>query len=188
MQKFGHRAMVLLRNKFRKENTMQNFLNKYNAVKLENSQDEGKLTLDSSKKRILKMLDENMKHIKNNSWDIKNRMNKMIIDTETNSIFTLRLGGKKIIKYSLALLSDREKLKFLSDFYDSIVNHEFDTEILNFISQQIENAEKRKKISNERRKLKKQQEKEEATKRTIAAASSLIEETMSQSLPRYAQI
>ena len=105
-----------------------------------------------------------------------------------NSIFTLRLGGKKIIKYSLALLSDREKLEFLSDFYDSIVNHEFDTEILNFISQQIENAEKRKKISNERRKLKKQQEKEEATKRTIAAASSLIEETMSQSLPRYAQI
>ena len=101
---------------------------------------------------------------------------------------TLRLGGKKIIKYSLALLSDREKLEFLSDFYDSIVNHEFDTEILNFISQQIENAEKRKKISNERRKLKKQQEKEEATKRTIAAASSLIEETMSQSLPRYAQI
>lgn len=79
-------------------------------------------------------------------------------------------------------------MEFLSDFYDSIVNHEFDTEILNFISQQIENAEKRKKISNERRKLKKQQEKEEATKRTIAAASSLIEETMSQSLPRYAQI
>ena len=58
-----------------------------------------------------------------------------------------------------AILSDREKLEFLSDFYDSIVNHEFDTEILNFISQQIENAEKRKKISNERRKLKKQQEK-----------------------------
>ena len=54
---------------------MQNFLNKYNAVKLENTQDEGKLTLDSSKKRILKMLDENMKHIKYNSWNIKNRMN-----------------------------------------------------------------------------------------------------------------
>lgn len=83
---------------------MQNFLNKYNAVKLENTQDEGKLTLDSSKKRILKMLDENMKHIKNNSWNIKNRMNKLIVDTETNSIFTLRLGGKKIIKYSLYLL------------------------------------------------------------------------------------
>lgn len=89
---------------------MQNFLNKYNAVKLENTQDEGKLTLDSSKKRILKMLDENMKHIKNNSWNIKNRMNKLIVDTETNSIFTLRLGGKKIIKYSLYLLNDREKL------------------------------------------------------------------------------
>ena len=115
-------------------------------------------------------------------------MNKMIIDTETNSIFTLRLGGKKIIKYSLYLLNDREKLNFLSDFYDSIVNNEFDTEILNFISQEIENSQKRRKASLERRKLKKQQEKEEATKRTIAAASSLIEETMSQSLPRYAQL
>lgn len=173
---------------FWKEIKMQNFLNKYNAVKLENTQDEGKLTLDSSKKRILKMLDENMKHIKNNSWNIKNRMNKLIVDTETNSIFTLRLGGKKIIKYSLYLLNDREKLNFLSDFYDSIVNNEFDTEILNFISQELENSQKRRKASLERRKLKKQQEKEEATKRTIAAASSLIEETMSQSLPRYAQL
>lgn len=167
---------------------MQNFLNKYNAVKLESTQDEGKLTLDSSKKRILKMLDENMKHIKNNSWNIKNRMNKLIVDTETNSIFTLRLGGKKIIKYSLYLLNDREKLNFLSDFYDSIVNNEFDTEILNFISKELENSQKRRKASLERRKLKKQQEKEEATKRTIAAASSLIQETMSQSLPRYAQL
>lgn len=181
--------MLFLTNiHFWKEIKMQNFLNKYNAVKLENTQDEGKLTLDSSKKRILKMLDENMKHIKNNSWNIKNRMNKLIVDTETNSIFTLRLGGKKIIKYSLYLLNDREKLNFLSDFYDSIVNNEFDTEILNFISQEIENSQKRRKASLERRKLKKQQEKEEATKRTIAAASSLIEETMSQSLPRYAQL
>ncbi len=73
------------------------------------------------------------------------------------------------------------------NFY-SIVNHGLDNEILNFIFQELENSQKRRKASLERRKLKKQQEKEETTKRTIAAASSLIQETMSQSLPRYAQL
>lgn len=68
---------------------------------------------------------------------------------------------------------------------NNVVNNEFDTEILNFISQEIENSQKRQKASLECRKLK---EKEEATKRTIAFASSLIHETMSQSLTRYAQL
>ena len=83
---------------------MKNFLEKYNANKLETSKDEGKLTLDKAKERILNLLTENMRNFKNNAWDIKNRMNKLITDTEKNSIFTLRLGGKRIVRYSLDLL------------------------------------------------------------------------------------
>ena len=66
---------------------MKNFLEKYNANKLETSKDEGKLTLDKAKERILSLLTENMRNFKDNTWDVKNRMNKLITDQDKNSVF-----------------------------------------------------------------------------------------------------
>ena len=172
---------------------MKNFLEKYNATKLETNQDEGKLSLESCKRRILNSLDENMKNFKNNSWNLNNRMNKLIIDKENNSIFTLRLGGKKIIRYSLFLLNTQEKLDFLSDFYDSIVKNEYDTEILNFLADEISKTEVRKKATAEKRREKKKQKKAEAEKRTWDAAKQMINEQIAAvaqevTPPRYAQL
>lgn len=166
---------------------MQNFLAKYNANKIETSKDEGKLTLDKAKERILQLLTENIRNFKNNTWDISNRMNKLITDTEKNSIFNLRLGGKRIARYSLDLLNTEQKLNFLADFYTSVANNEFDNEIIEFLAQEVDNAAVRKKEANERRRLKKKAQKEqkakedatkqaEATARTIAAAEPMLQE------------
>ena len=166
---------------------MQNFLAKYNANKIETSKDEGKLTLDKAKERILQLLTENIRNFKNNTWDISNRMNKLITDTEKNSIFNLRLGGKRIARYSLDLLTTEQKLNFLADFYTSVANNEFDKEIIEFLAQEVDNAAVRKKEANERRRLKKKAQKEqkakedatkqaEATARTIAAAEPMLQE------------
>ena len=166
---------------------MQNFLAKYNVNKIENSKDEGKLTLDKAKERILQLLTENIRNFKNNTWDISNRMNKLITDTEKNSIFNLRLGGKRIARYSLDLLTTEQKLNFLADFYTSVANNEFDNEIIEFLAQEVDNAAVRKKEANERRRLKKKAQKEqkakedatkqaEATARTIAAAEPMLQE------------
>lgn len=166
---------------------MQNFLAKYNANKIETSKDEGKLTLDKAKERILNLLTENIRNFKNNTWDISNRMNKLITDTEKNSIFNLRLGGKRIARYSLDLLTTEQKLNFLADFYTSVANNEFDNEIVEFLAQEVDNAAVRKKEANERRRLKKKAQKEqkakedatkqaEATARTIAAAEPMLQE------------
>lgn len=166
---------------------MQNFLAKYNANKIETSKDDGKLTLDKAKERILQLLTENIRNFKNNTWDISNRMNKLITDTEKNSIFNLRLGGKRIARYSLDLLTTEQKLNFLADFYTSVANNEFDNEIIEFLAQEVDNAAVRKKEANERRRLKKKAQKEqkakedatkqaEATARTIAAAEPMLQE------------
>ena len=166
---------------------MQNFLAKYNASKIETSKDEGKLTLDKAKERILNLLTENIRNFKNNTWDISNRMNKLITDTEKNSIFNLRLGGKRIARYSLDLLTTEQKLNFLADFYTSVANNEFDNEIIEFLAQEVDNAAVRKKEANERRRLKKKAQKEqkakedatkqaEATARTIAAAEPMLQQ------------
>lgn len=166
---------------------MQNFLTKYNANKIETSKDEGKLTLEKAKERILQLLTENIRNFKNDTWDISNRMNKLITDTEKNSIFNLRLGGKRIARYSLDLLTTEQKLNFLADFYTSVANNEFDNEIIEFLAQEVDNAAVRKKEANERRRLKKKAQKEqkakedatkqaEATARTIAAAEPMLQE------------
>lgn len=166
---------------------MQNFLAKYNANKIETSKDEGKLTLDKAKERILQLLTENIRNFKNDTWDISNRMNKLITDTDKNSIFNLRLGGKRIARYSLDLLTNEQKLNFLADFYTSVANNEFDNEIIEFLAQEVDNAAVRKKEANERRRLKKKAQKEqkakedatkqaEATARTIAAAEPMLQE------------
>ena len=130
-------------------------MNKYNATKLETTKDESQLSLEGYKRRILKILDENMIHFKNHSWDLSNRMNKLIIDSESNSVFTLRLGGKRIVRYSLEYLNDHQKLEFLSDFYESVKQGDFDDDIINFIAEEKEKANRRKKESNAKRREKK---------------------------------
>ena len=157
---------------------MKQFLMKYNANKIETSKDEGMLTLETARERILKLLNENMLNFKNNSWDLKNRMNKLIIDTEKNSIFTLRLGGKRIVRYSLDLLTTEQKLNFLADFYSSVSAKEFDEDITDFLAKEIDNANARKKEANERRREKKKAEREkkaeEAKIRTLAATEPIL--------------
>ena len=124
---------------------MKEFLGKYKAQKIETSADEGKLTLETAKKRILNLLVENIQNFKNDSWSIANRMNKLMIDTENNTIFSLRLGGKKIVRYSLDLLDVMQKMQFLADFHTSVSNGEFDEDIVNFLAKEVEKASERKK-------------------------------------------
>jgi hypothetical protein len=132
-------------------------------------------------------------------------MNKLIIDTDTQSVFTLRLGGKRIARYSLSLLDIREKLNFLSDMYTNVVNGEFDEDITDFLADEISKAEARKKVNSAKRREKKRQqreavaaEKKAAERRTLEAAKDLIDKNVdevlsaqnstSAEMPRYMQV
>lgn len=171
---------------------MKDFLGKYKAQKIETSEDEGKLTLETAKKRILKLLADNIRNFKDDNWNLQNRMNKLMIDTENNTIFSLRLGGKKIIRYSLDLLDTMQKMQFLADFHTSVSNGEFDEDILNFLAKEVDIANQRKKEANERRRLKKQEEREKraeaARQRTLAAAEPLLNKELIPNLSLYEQL
>ena len=146
---------------------MKNFLEKYNAFKIETSKDEGKLTLETAKEE---------------SWNLQNRMNKLIIDTEKNSIFTLRLGGKRIVRYSLDLLDTQQKISFLFDFYNSVEAGEFNEDITDFLAKEIDNAAVRKKEANERRKNKKKAEREQKARERQEEYARKVEETRQRTL------
>ncbi len=171
---------------------MKDFLGKYKAQKIETSEDEGKLTLETAKKRILSLLVDNIQNFKNDSWSIANRMNKLMIDTENNTIFSLRLGGKKIVRYSLDLLDTMQKMQFLADFHTSVSNGEFDEDILNFLAKEVDIANQRRKEANERRRLRKQEEREKraevARQRTLTAAEPLLNKELIPNLSLYEQL
>lgn len=165
---------------------MKNFLNKYNATKLETTKDESQLSLEGYKRRILKILDENIINFKNRSWNLSNRMNKLIIDGEHNSVFTLRLGGKRIVRYSLEYLTDHQKLEFLSDFYESVQQGDFDEDIINFIAEEKEKANRRKKECNARRR-----ERKHDTQRMVVQSETIVTQPVIEAqknvvfVPRY---
>lgn len=171
---------------------MKDFLGKYKAQKIETSQDEGKLTLITAKERILKLLADNIRNFKDDNWNLQNRMNKLMIDTANNTIFSLRLGGKKIVRYSLDLLDTMQKMQFLADFHTSVSNGEFDEDILNFLAKEVDIANQRKKEANERRRLKKQEEREKraeaARQRTLAAAEPLLNKELIPNISIYEQL
>ncbi len=66
------------------------------------------------------------------------------------------------------------KMQFLADFHTSVSNGEFDEDIVNFLTKEVDIANQRKKEANERRRLKKQEEwkrkAEQARQRTLAVA------------------
>ena len=182
---------------------MKKSLAKFNAVKIETYQDEGKLNYDTCKKRILNLLDDNMRNFKKDSWNKQNRMNKLIVDTDSQSIFTLRLGGKRIARYALSLLDTNEKLNFLSDIYTEVVNGEFDEEITEFLGEEVKKAEARKKVNSAKRREKKRQQREAAAAekkaaeiRTYKAAKGMVDDVVHEVLmeqvtsetPRYMQV
>lgn len=171
---------------------MKEFLGKYKAQKIETSEDEGKLTLETAKKRILNLLVENIQNFKNDSWGIANRMNKLMIDTDSNTIFSLRLGGKKILRYSLDLLDTMQKMQFLADFHTSVSTGEFDEDIVSFLAKEVELANQRRKESNERRRLKKQEERERkaemARQKTLAASKPLPNRELIPNISLYEQL
>jgi len=55
----------------------------------------------------------------------------------------------------LEYLNDHQKLEFLSDFYESVKQGDFDEDIINFIAEEKEKANRRKKESNAKRREKK---------------------------------
>lgn len=87
-------------------------------------------------------------------------MNKLLIDLDekkNTSVFSVRLGGKRIYRCSCQLLPLEQKIAFLTKFYEAVSKGILDTQIETF----CENEVKRKKENKEKNNQKKRAEREE---------------------------
>ena len=152
--------------------SVEDFMSSFGIVPMTTAKDEGLLSFDVCKDRILKLIEMNIKNFRDNLWNKKNRMNKLLVDLDekkNKSVFTVRLGGKRVYRCNTTMLDLPQKLDFLNKFYSAVVQGLLDKHIVDFCEKEVKLADTRKEKQKEKRKAKRQAENEEKAKKEAEA-------------------
>ena len=152
---------------------IEDFMSSFGITRLETQKDEGLLSKGSCKQRILDLITMNIKNFRDNSWDKSNQMNKLLIDLDEKkniSVFSVRLGGKRIYRCSCPLFPTDQKIAFLTKFYEAVSKGILDTQIETFCENEVKRKEIMRKKHNEKKKDKREKEKLEKAAQLLAEA------------------
>lgn len=149
--------------------SIEDFMGSYGIVPMATTRDEGLVSFDVCKQRVLDLIKLNIKNFKEDLWKKENRMMKLLVDLDDKrkkSIFTVRLGGKRIYRCNTQMLDLPQKVDFLTKFYEAVSRGCLDKQIEDFCEKEVKLANTRKEKQKEKRREKKKAEKaaEEAKK------------------------
>ena len=148
--------------------TIEDFMGSYGIVPMATMRDEGLVSFDVVKERILKLITLNIKCFKENLWNKENKMNKLLVDLDekkNKSIFTVRLAGKRVYRCNTTLLAPQQKIDFLTKFYEGISRGILDKQIVDFCEKEAQLAEVRKEKQRAKRREKNRLDREEKKKK-----------------------
>lgn len=145
---------------------IKDFISQFGITPLETAKDEGLLSVDNCRKRLMELVQLNIDNFRNNSWSTQNQMQKLLIElgkNKTGSIFSLRLAGKRVYRCSCIVPTDEDKINFLTTIYRLLENRGLDEVIIKFCEKEVKLAEirkdKQRAKQREKRKAKKLAEK-----------------------------
>jgi len=169
--------------------SIEDFMSAFGITQIATQKDEGLLSKESCRKRILKEIEINIQNFKNDGWSKENQMHKLLTelkkkDNVISTIFSVRLGGKRIYRCSCGLLNKQQKIEFLTKFYEAISKGILDEQIENFCENEVKLKEKRKQASRLKKKLKRAEEK--AKKEAEEKAAAKAQEEAMKHLPKVA--
>lgn len=155
--------------------TIEDFMGSYSIVPMKNAREEGLMSFEVCKKRILDLIQENIRLFKANVWDKKNRMQKLLVDLDkkNKTVFTVRLGGKRIYRCNTVLLDLPSKIEFLTKFYEGVSRGCLNKQIEDFCESEVNLANKRKEKQKEKRREKRKAEREAQAKKEAEAKEHL---------------
>ena len=155
--------------------TIENFMSSFGIVPMKNAREEGLMSFDVCKQRILDLIQENIKLFKANVWNKKNRMQKLLVDLDkkNKTVFTVRLGGKRIYRCNTVLLDLPSKIEFLTKFYEGVSRGCLNKQIEDFCEKEVNTANDRKKKQKEPRREKRKAEREAQAKKEAEAKQHL---------------
>ncbi len=156
--------------------SIETFMGDFGIVPMKTAKDEGLMSVETCKTRVLDLINMNIQNFKNNAWNADNRMNKLLIDLDpkkNKSVFTVRLGGKRIYRCNTVMLSLPQKIEFLTKFYEAVSKGCLNQQIVDFCEAEAKLAEYRKQKQKERRKAKRKAEREALKEKEAEAAKHL---------------
>ena len=128
-------------------------LAKYNLTQITTAREEGALSFENCKNRILEAIKFNIDTILGEGWNKGNNMKKLLTKYAGKTVFSIRSGSKTIIRLAgLEIRDSVEQIRFLKDAYESIENNEFDRNILDFLESEKETQKLRKEEAKQKRK------------------------------------
>ena len=124
--------------------------------------DEGLISFDGCKNRLLDLIKLNIQHFTKGSWNEKNHMWKIVVDKETKgkTILSLRSGSRTFFRFSAPIMDISAKITLLNKLYEQVSKGMMDNQIQNFCEQQVIAEGERKKKNREARKARRKAEKE----------------------------
>ena len=163
-------------SEFENVETIENFMSNFGIVPMTTLRDEGLVSFDVVKDRVLKLITLNIKNFKENLWNASNKMNKLLVDLDekkNKSIFTVRLGGKRIYRCNTALLPLEQKIEFLTKFYSAVSSGVLNQQIIDFCEREAKLNEVRKEKQREKRREQNRIKREEKKKKEAEAKKHL---------------
>lgn len=152
--------------------SIEDFMGNFGIVPMATTRDEGLVSFDVCKQRVLDLIKLNIKNFKEDLWKKENRMMKLLVDLDDKrkkSIFTVRLGGKRIYRCNMKMLEPQQKVEFLTKFYEAVSRGYLDSKIEDFCEKEVNTANDRKKKQKEKRREKRKAEKEAQAKKEAEA-------------------
>ena len=151
---------------------IESFMGSFGIVPMKTAKDEGLMSFDVCKQRVLDLIKLNIKNFKEDLWKKENRMMKLLVDLDDKrkkSIFTVRLGGKRIYRCNTQMLNLPQKVDFLTKFYEAVSRGCLDKQIVDFCEKEVNTANDRKEKQKEKRREKRKAEKEAQAKKEAEA-------------------
>ncbi len=167
--------------------SIEDFMADFGIVRLETQKDEGLISKASCRQRILDMIELNITNFKNNSWNKKNQMNKLLVDLDekkNSAIFNVRLGGKRIYRCACPLMKLDQKIEFLTKFYEAVSRGVLDHQIELFCENQVKHREEQKQKQKDKKKA--DRAKQKADKIAHEEEEKRLQEEAKKHLPKVA--
>lgn len=143
--------------------SIETFMSDFGIVPMTTLKDEGLMSVDNCRNRVLELIKLNIQNFRDNGWNMDNRMHKLLVDLDpkkNRSVFTVRLGGKRIYRCNCQMLDLSHKIEFLTKFYEAVSKGCLNQQIIDFCEKEACRADKRKKEQKEKRKEQRRKERE----------------------------
>ncbi len=121
-------------------NTINSLLVEFQGKEITTLHDESSLSLTWLTRRLIELIEENIYCFRLGEWNVRNRLNKLLIDDERAecTLLNIRVGRKQIARYRFPKLHSKDKILLLEKLKHQVASHQFDDKLSAFLENELQ--------------------------------------------------